>query len=35
MAHDAFSLPDIVMQIQRNLGADVIMQFDHVIPDNR
>ena len=20
------------MQIERNLGADVIMQFDHVIP---
>ena len=24
--------PEIVMQIERNLGADVIMQFDHVIP---
>jgi queuine tRNA-ribosyltransferase len=24
--------PELVMQIQRNLGADVIMQFDHVIP---
>ncbi|HEX5071732.1 MAG TPA: tRNA guanosine(34) transglycosylase Tgt, partial [Gemmatimonadaceae bacterium] len=24
--------PESVMQIQRNLGADVIMQFDHVIP---
>ena len=27
-----FFTPEIVMQIQRNLGADVIMQFDHVIP---
>jgi queuine tRNA-ribosyltransferase len=24
--------PELVMQIQHNLGADVIMQFDHVIP---
>lgn len=24
--------PEKVMEIQRNLGADVIMQFDHVIP---
>ena len=24
--------PESVMQFQRNLGADVIMQFDHVIP---
>ena len=24
--------PEAVMQIERNLGADVIMQFDHVIP---
>lgn len=24
--------PERVMEIQRNLGADVIMQFDHVIP---
>lgn len=24
--------PESVMEIQRNLGADVIMQFDHVIP---
>ena len=24
--------PESVMQIERNLGADVIMQFDHVIP---
>ena len=24
--------PESVIQIQRNLGADVIMQFDHVIP---
>src|SRR2546430_14892524 len=24
--------PEVVMQIERNLGADVIMQFDHVIP---
>jgi queuine tRNA-ribosyltransferase len=24
--------PESVMHIQRNLGADVIMQFDHVIP---
>ena len=24
--------PELVMRIQRNLGADVIMQFDHVIP---
>src|SRR5712675_1342843 len=27
-----FVTPEIVMQIERNLGADVIMQFDHVIP---
>ena len=24
--------PESVMQIERNLGADVVMQFDHVIP---
>lgn len=24
--------PELVMQIETNLGADVIMQFDHVIP---
>jgi queuine tRNA-ribosyltransferase len=24
--------PELVMHIERNLGADVIMQFDHVIP---
>lgn len=24
--------PERVMQIERNLGADVIMQFDHVVP---
>ena len=24
--------PELVMQIERNLGADVIMQFDHVVP---
>ena len=24
--------PELVMQIERNLGGDVIMQFDHVIP---
>lgn len=24
--------PETVMEIERNLGADVIMQFDHVIP---
>jgi len=24
--------PELVMQVERNLGADVIMQFDHVIP---
>lgn len=24
--------PEAVMQIERNLGADVIMQFDHVVP---
>src|SRR5256714_1460093 len=24
--------PELVMRIERNLGADVIMQFDHVIP---
>ena len=27
-----FFTPETVMQIERNLGADVIMQFDHVIP---
>ncbi len=27
-----FFTPELVMQIQRNLGSDVIMQFDHVIP---
>ncbi|MEP7381041.1 MAG: tRNA guanosine(34) transglycosylase Tgt [Gemmatimonadota bacterium] len=27
-----FFSPERVMQIERNLGADVIMQFDHVIP---
>jgi len=27
-----FFSPETVMQIERNLGADVIMQFDHVIP---
>jgi queuine tRNA-ribosyltransferase len=27
-----FFRPETVMQIERNLGADVIMQFDHVIP---
>ena len=27
-----FFTPEIVMGIERNLGADVIMQFDHVIP---
>src|SRR6476659_7121224 len=27
-----FFTPEAVMQIERNLGADVIMQFDHVIP---
>ena len=27
-----FFTAEIVMQIERNLGADVIMQFDHVIP---
>jgi len=27
-----FFTPELVMQIQRNLGADVVMQFDHVIP---
>ena len=27
-----FFTPEIVMQIERNLGADVIMQFDHVVP---
>ena len=26
-----FFTPEVVMQIERNLGADVIMQFDHVI----
>jgi queuine tRNA-ribosyltransferase len=24
--------PEVVMRIERNLGADVVMQFDHVIP---
>ena len=24
--------PEVVMRIERNLGADVIMQFDHVVP---
>jgi queuine tRNA-ribosyltransferase len=24
--------PELVMRIERNLGADVIMQFDHVVP---
>jgi queuine tRNA-ribosyltransferase len=27
-----FFTPETVIGIQRNLGADVIMQFDHVIP---
>jgi queuine tRNA-ribosyltransferase len=27
-----FFSPERVMQIERNLGADVIMQFDHVVP---
>ncbi|HVF38648.1 MAG TPA: tRNA guanosine(34) transglycosylase Tgt [Gemmatimonadaceae bacterium] len=27
-----FFTPETVMEIERNLGADVIMQFDHVIP---
>ena len=27
-----FFTPESVMQIERNLGGDVIMQFDHVIP---
>jgi queuine tRNA-ribosyltransferase len=27
-----FFTPELVVQIERNLGADVIMQFDHVIP---
>ncbi len=27
-----FFSPEFVMQIERNLAADVIMQFDHVIP---
>ncbi|MEO5580747.1 MAG: tRNA guanosine(34) transglycosylase Tgt [Gemmatimonadaceae bacterium] len=27
-----FFTPESVMQIERNLGADIIMQFDHVIP---
>ena len=26
--------PELVMQVERHLGADVIMQFDHVIPGN-
>jgi queuine tRNA-ribosyltransferase len=24
--------PELVMRIERNLGADIVMQFDHVIP---
>jgi queuine tRNA-ribosyltransferase len=27
-----FFTPELVIRIQRNLGADVVMQFDHVIP---
>ena len=27
-----FFTPESVMRIERNLGADVIMQFDHVVP---
>src|SRR3954468_24360435 len=27
-----FFTPESVMQIERNIGADVVMQFDHVIP---
>src|SRR6266542_2486118 len=27
-----FFTPELVIDIERNLGADVIMQFDHVIP---
>jgi queuine tRNA-ribosyltransferase len=27
-----FFTPERVMEIERNLGADVVMQFDHVIP---
>ncbi len=27
-----FFTPESVMQIERNIGADVIMQFDHVVP---
>jgi len=27
-----FFTPESVIQIERNLGADVVMQFDHVIP---
>lgn len=27
-----FFSPEFVMKIERNLGADIIMQFDHVIP---
>ena len=27
-----FFTPETVMQIERNIGADVIMQFDHVVP---
>src|SRR5690349_9837548 len=27
-----FFTPESVMRIEKNLGADVIMQFDHVIP---
>ena len=27
-----FFTPESVMEIERNLGADVVMQFDHVIP---
>jgi queuine tRNA-ribosyltransferase len=24
--------PEVVMQIERNIGADIVMQFDHVVP---
>src|SRR5215216_8065422 len=27
-----FFSPESVMRIERNLGADVVMQFDHVVP---
>ncbi len=27
-----FFTPEFVIKIQRNLGADVVMQFDHVVP---